>query len=260
MSAFAHASASWPQLKVSQEAFEAAWRRSEERHGGPLLQYAGDLYLATACLAGDAQALNALRALAASALVELRSFRLSSSDEQALLQDALSVALGFAGTVPKLLHYAAEGPLRAWLVSVMSRAALAIIKQHKREVELDEVILGSLPNDAAPELELVKERFRGTFSDSFRAAIAKLTPRQRNLLRQHYLDQLSLEALALTYRCHRATIARTLADARTTLLELTRDEISARLGVGRLEVDSLMKVVGSRLDISATFFLSRDGA
>lgn len=259
MTPFEQASASWPKLRVERDAFEAAWARSARREQGPRPQHAGDLYLATACLSGDPLALSELRALASAALVELRSFRLSASDEQALVQDAMGVVLGLDGAPPKLLQYSAEGPLRAWVISVMSRCALAILKQHKREVELDEVILGSLPQESAPELELVKERFRGTFSDAFRVAIAKLTSRERNLLRQHHLDQLSLEALAMTYRCHRATMARTLADARTRLLELTRDEVSVRLGVGRLEVDSLMRVVRSRLDISATFFLSGEG-
>jgi RNA polymerase sigma-70 factor (ECF subfamily) len=62
--------------------------------------------------------------------------------------------------------------------------------------------------------------------------------------------------MSVLYRVHRSTVARWLADARAALLDETRTEVSQKLGVHRHEVESLMRVVSSRLDLSAGFFLS----
>ena len=102
----------------------------------------------------------------------------------------------------------------------------------------------------------MKEKYRGEFSAAFRRAIAKLELRERNLLRQHYLDELSLEDVASLYRVHRATAARWLSSARSGLLALTRQELAAALGLPAHEVDSLMRLLQSRLDFSAGVFLA----
>jgi RNA polymerase sigma-70 factor (ECF subfamily) len=254
---YQRAAALWPGVTLSADRFQSAWARLSDTQEGPAPEHAGDLYLAAACLESEPHAVAALRQRLQAGLQQLRSFKLPPSDEDTLVQDTLGALLGLHGAAPRLRSYSARGPLDGWLNVVLTRQVLALCRERQAPVELDEVVLGELATDAAPELELLKERFRGTFSAAFRTAIAGLTPRQRNLLRQHYLDQLSLEELGLLYRAHRATIARNLADARTALLEGTRDDVSRRLGIGRLEVDSIMRVVGSRLDISAAFFLSR---
>lgn len=254
---YQRAAAQCPGVKLEASHFLAAWSRLADTQDAPSPDYAGDLYLAAACLEQDPLALQALRQRLRDALPMLKSFRLDAADEDALINDTLSALIGLNGP-PRLKSYSARGPLASWLQVVLTRQVLALRrKSHTATpVELDEVLLGSVAIEGAPELELLKERFRGVFSQSFKAALQALSPRQRNMLRQHYLDQLSLEELGMLYRVHRATVARNLADARASLLEATRDEVSHALGIGRLEVDSIMRVVASRLDISATFFLS----
>jgi RNA polymerase sigma-70 factor (ECF subfamily) len=148
--------------------------------------------------------------------------------------------------------------LGGWLRVTATRAVLNWLKAQRREpLDDDEAMLGSIEAPAeAPELQHLKERYRGEFSSAFRRAIHALEVRQRNMLRQHYIDDLSLEELGALYNVHRATAARWLGAARTALLEKTRDEISKALGLNRLEVDSLMRLVQSRLDLSAGIFLS----
>ena len=246
----------WPGVQLSAERFQSAWARLSDTSEGPEAQYASDLFLVAACLESDRAALTQLEQLIQSLLPQLRSFGLSTADLQTLARDTLSRLLTTDGG-PRLARYSARGPLAGWLHVVMTRQVLDLRSDSKAHVELDDVLLGTLGTDEAPELELIREQFRGSFSDAFRAAIGRLTTRQRNLLRQYYLDTLSLEEMGLLYRTHRSTVARWLADARTSVLELMRDEVSQRLGIGRLDVDSIMRVVGSRLDVSAGLFLSQ---
>lgn len=251
------AAAPWPGVQLPRERFQALWARLSDTSDSPMPENAADLFLVAACLEKDAAAVAHLEALVRGVLPLLGSFRLTPDQLDTLARDTLAQLV--SGEPPKLQRYSARGPLAGWVQVLMSRRVLDLQRESKAHVELEEVLLGTLTTDSAPEVELLKQRFRGSFSEAFRIAITRLQVRQRNLLRQCYLDQLSLEEMGLFYRVHRATVARWLADARAALLELTRDEVSHRLGIGRLEVDSIIRVVSSRLDLSAGIFLSSQG-
>src|SRR5205823_4578126 len=81
-------------------------------------------------------------------------------------------------------------------------------------------------------------------------AFASLTAQQRNVLRLHHVEGLALSDIAPMYRTHKSTLSRWLADARAELLKRTRDDLRQRLGVPRLELDSLMRAVKSQIDLS----------
>ncbi len=246
--------AHWPEIRLAPERFEATWSRLSDTTDGPLVEHANDLYLVAACLEGVPEALAQLKAIVSQLAPQLRGLGLSPTDLDELVAATLSHLLAGPGA-KRLSRYSARGPLEGWLRVVMTNRALSLRRTERTLEQLDDVLLGDSHVDSAPELELLRQRFRGSFSEGFAAALARLTPRQRNLLRQHHLDELSLEELGAFYRIHRATAARWLADARTALLEFTRDEVAKRFGVNRHEVDSIVRVVGSRLDISAGLFL-----
>lgn len=243
-------------VSVSSHRFQAAWRRLSDSGDAPSPAHAADLYLALACLDGNAAALTALEERLTGQLTQLNRFQLSKDEQQTLVKETLSSLC--VGPKARLSRYSARGPLDAWLGVLITRQALLLRTTPSHE-QLDDVVLGSKATDGAPEIELLKERFRGVFASAFKSAIGALEVKQRNLLRQHYLDGLTLEELALLHRVHRATVARNLADARAALLEKTRDEVSQRTAVSRLEVDSIVRLVHSRLDVSAAFFLNRTG-
>jgi RNA polymerase sigma-70 factor (ECF subfamily) len=109
---------------------------------------------------------------------------------------------------------------------------------------------------ADPELELVKRRHSEDFEAAFRDALAALAPRQRNVLRLHFVDGLTIAAIGAVHRVHRATAARWLAGARADVLERTRSALRARLRLTPTEVDSLVAVVQSRLDVNLRALLA----
>jgi RNA polymerase sigma-70 factor (ECF subfamily) len=109
-----------------------------------------------------------------------------------------------------------------------------------------------------PVLDQMRRRFQGEFRAAFQAAIAALDERQRTLLRQHFLDGVNTEQLGALYRVHRATAFRWLRDARARLLRQIRAELVTRLGIGRDELDSLLRLIDSRFEVSAERVLAAE--
>jgi RNA polymerase sigma-70 factor (ECF subfamily) len=101
-----------------------------------------------------------------------------------------------------------------------------------------------------PELSYMKELYRESFRAAFRAALDGLGAREKNLLRQHFVDGLGIDALGRMYGVHRATAARWVQSAREALLAATRREFAARTRVSKRECDSLLRLVQSRFDVT----------
>jgi RNA polymerase sigma-70 factor (ECF subfamily) len=69
-------------------------------------------------------------------------------------------------------------------------------------------------------------------------------------MRQQCLDGLSIDDLGGLHGVHRATAARWLQKARETLLKETKKNLMKRLGISLAEVDSILRILQSRLDLS----------
>ncbi len=119
----------------------------------------------------------------------------------------------------------------------------------QRQSRVDDV--DALPEAGVdPEIAYLKEHYRDEFRAAFVFALGTLSERERNVLRQHHIDGLTIDQLGTLYQVHRATAARWVAAARMTLLDQTRGRLVAKLGVAADEVDSIIRLVRSQLDIS----------
>lgn len=218
-----------------------------------------DFYLACAALKQNPAALEKVTSLLGQQARFLGHLRLAPAEvEDLVAQLSSELFVAPEGSRPRLERYSGTGALAGWLQVVLTRDALKWLRSHKREVKADDdTLLGHMESPAeSPELAHLKTKYAGQLSSAFRRGIGRLEPRQRNLLRQHYLDELTLADLAALYRVHRATVARWLADAKVALLEKTRDELCEALGLERPNAESVMRLVQSRLDLSAGVFLS----
>lgn len=215
---------------------------------------AADLYLAMACARGDSAAIAHLDATLPSTIrPALARLGMAASDDDeivqrvrvALLTSTNERAAGIAG-------YSGRGDLRSYVRAVAAKLALKRLEREELpSPDDDSEALALLPNDAdTPELRLLKERCRGDLRAAFGEAIAALEPRDRTLLRQHYVDGLSLEALAALHGVHRATCARWIASARDTILSGLRKRLRAALGLEQREIESAIDLVRSQLDLS----------
>jgi RNA polymerase sigma-70 factor (ECF subfamily) len=71
----------------------------------------------------------------------------------------------------------------------------------------------------------------------------------------HHLHGLTVDELAPSFGVHRATVARWLAAARERLLTETRAGLRERLGVGDATVDSILRELRGRVDVTVTRLL-----
>ena len=77
-----------------------------------------------------------------------------------------------------------------------------------------------------------------------------LSPSDRTLLKQQFIDGLGTEALAALHRVHRVTMFRRLSKIRRQLLSATRRELAARIRVQRSELDSIMRAVKGNVELT----------
>jgi RNA polymerase sigma-70 factor, ECF subfamily len=251
------ASAAWPDVTLAAELFV---RHLVSKLPGETVSEqaladlrAGDLYLACACAEGVPAALAAFddRCLGVvdAAVARMDTARGFADEVKQVVRRLLLVSDG--ARRPRIAEYAGRGELRGWVRVVAAREALRLLRGDRREVPVEAALLDRAATDGEdPELRYLKEVYRGQFRAAFREAMASLTDRERNLLAHQFLDGLTLDDIASLYRVHRATVARWLARARKLLLRRTQGTLRARLRVDAEEMESIMRLIESRLDVT----------
>lgn len=233
----------WAEIDVPEDRFTAyvAERAADAER-------AGDLYIACACAAGDPVALRRFEerhfADVKAAIARVTSETIVADEALQRLRQRLFVADTGA---PGITGYSGRGDLRGWLRIAATRAALEILRA-RRPADGDGA-LAHLADDAAdPELALMRKEYGAAASEALHAAFAELETRERNLLRQYFVDGLTIDDLGALYDVHRATAARWIEKARATLEKRTRAILRERLGVNRTTLESIVRMVQSDLE------------
>lgn len=240
-------SRAWPDIALDREAF-AAFVAPHLRGQQVGALEAGDLFLACACLGGVAGAAEAFdREYRGDMIKSLSRFHFSAAERDDIVQ-TLRVAFMVKG---KLASYSGRGKLRAWVRSASLRAGLDHQDSKKPQARgSDESLLDGLPATGNAELDLARARFKNEFKSAFESAVAALAADDRRLLAQHYVDGLTIDQLCVVERVHRATVARRIARLREQLFEMTNERLRAQLQMSAPELESMMRLVRSQLDIS----------
>ncbi|MCW5807619.1 MAG: transcriptional regulator [Deltaproteobacteria bacterium] len=204
------------------------------------------------CINGDAAAVAAFRerALVPSLRGALARLGAPAATVDEALQRVLVMLFVGEGGAPQIATYGGRGTLRSWLRTIGLRTGRRLMGVlHGGPDGGDD--LDALPAAVRdPELELLRERYRDHVGRAFATAFTRLTERQRNLLRQYHIDGLTIDQLAALYRVNRATTARWVAAARMAVVAATREQLVADLGVDAGEVDSIIRLVRSQLELS----------
>lgn len=257
------AAKAWPGVHVDDHAFVAylaerlpADVEDAEAAGGALSRVRpADLWVACACASGDDFAVSALDQKYFGSLRDsLRKMRLSAEQTDDVLQGLRRLL--FAGdevSPPRIREYSGHGELAGWLRVSATRSALKLLRRDKRETPMSGgpnpvEVMAEQATDADPELHYMKALYRDSFKAAFQQALDSLTDREKNVLRQHVVDELSIDDLGGLYQVHRATAARWLASARETLLTRTRTFFMERARVSGAECESVLRLVQSQLD------------
>jgi RNA polymerase sigma-70 factor (ECF subfamily) len=255
--AVAQARAAFPAIALADEAFVRHLAARADAAKRPLDALAvlrtDDLFLAAACAAGDHEAI--LR-------FELEHVRWAERGltKRGISADAIEEAkqnvrerLLVGSETAKILDYDGRGDLRQWVRVVLLREAILLSKREKREKREtpDTFDFLSLPDRADdPEIAYFKRRYRAEYKEAFTAALLGLSARERALLRQQYILGLNVDEIGTMYQVHRATAARWVQGARETLLSNARLELAHRLGLARAEIEAIVRMIDSQLEVS----------
>ncbi len=250
--AYKQARSAWPDVTVDAERFREAY----ERAAAEASVHGDDLYWALACVAQQRVPLSKLTAKVRE-LLSRQGLAREAVDE--VTQYALEV-LVMAGPrrEPRLLRYAGHSPLGGWLAVVLRRLASEALRRRTavKAVGDDEALITRLSKTGeVAEFAHLRREYGSVFKQAFRDAVRTLERDQRDLLRQHYLERSSLEALAQARQVHRATVARHLREARERLLDSVRKAFAERSGLAGETLDGVMDLLQSQLDASISAFL-----
>ncbi|MEM6293511.1 MAG: hypothetical protein AAGA54_19720 [Myxococcota bacterium] len=222
--------------------------RRHHAQAAPRAFATADVYLAVGCVLGLSEAVVAFRraheADIDTALSRLRIEPGTAGDVKSAVLEKL-----LAPGSTKLQQFAGGGPLGRWVAAVTAREAASVRRTAARRRGLLEAA-GEAITPADPELAFLKQHYRGAFREAFTLAVEDLDPKERALLRNRFVDGLTLPQLAAASGVHRATAARWLADVRTTLLERTRAHMVARLKIGPDELQSIFRLIQSNFEVS----------
>jgi RNA polymerase sigma-70 factor (ECF subfamily) len=251
--------AAWPDVALDELAF-VRHLAGLAKESLPPRSHAGDLWIACACAAGVPGAAAAFER-AYRPVIEKAVARVDrhSVDEgtQAVL---VSLLVADPGARPRIAEYGGRAALKTWLATV---AANATLRLHRRRDDQPHETLSGLAEEIAnaePELALAKFRHRADLEAALRDALANLDARQRMLLRARHVKGWRLERLATMYRVSRATAARMVTAAHEALSQETKRLLRERLKLSRSEMESLVQLLQSQLEVSLVKLLGTEGA
>ncbi len=240
----------WPEVMVSANRFaefiELRLAREPDRGQALANLRAADLYLLCGYTDGDRAATRILQGAYISK-IEGICYKLGLHHLAKDLMQTFAERL-LAENGPHF-RYAGRGDLMGWIAISAARDA-GHWGQKERRHDTDDLLENRLMADSDLDSDLVRHRYQPLVKAAFRAAIAALPPRDRNLLRYFYLDGLNIDAIGAIYGKHRATVARWLAGLRENLVAALRAAVMAELGASPEEAHEIMQAVRSGLGTS----------
>ncbi len=224
--------------------------------------HAADLLLARGCTLGDASAVDRFEQDMLG-LVTAAGRKLSMSPEQSdeLRQQVRMKLLvpGSNGATPKIGNYAGTGSLRSWVYATGLRTGLNELRRIGRAPVPagDEQLLVAMPDqNDDQQLQYMKELYRTAFREAFKSSIGELEDRLANVLRHYYLDEMTLEEIGALYRVHKTTVMRWVNKAHAELEVKTKSRMISHLQLGASEVESVLRLIQSGIQLGLASVLA----
>lgn len=244
--------AAWPGLAVDRAGFAAYLGERIPSDVEPVEALAArrldELYLACRSVAGDAAACRELDARYLGELARHLEHQRIAPEVVAETMQRIRMQL-LTGERPSLLSFNGLGALKGWLRVLGLRAAIRAQRQ-VRGHETEDVAEALADAAGDPALQYQRRLYETEFRAAFAQAVAGLSVRERNLLKQSVLFGATIDDLGALYHVHRATVARWLAAARERLAEDTRVRMIAQLRIEPSDYDSIVHLIHSQLDVS----------
>jgi RNA polymerase sigma-70 factor, ECF subfamily len=261
--AYQDAQRAWPAVTLAFERFVAHGRQvgfsPGPRGDESDLANTADLFLACACGDGDRPAIEALEAqYMGPARASLRRLDPRPDFIDDVMQELRAKLL--LPPEPRILRYGGRGPLLAWIRVAASRIAIDSLRAVRDDMAREPRDPDSLEKvDFGPEVQLLRAAYRESFQEAVSAALAGLTPKDRNLLRRHMIERMTLEEISGPYGVHPATVARRLMALREEIATAVRDHLAIRHRSegGATSMESMAQAIRSEVYVSLAPLLGR---
>lgn len=256
--AYETAQRAWPTITLPFERF-VAHGAAQNVSEPSAIAHLDELFLTCACGAGNERALAILEERY---LIPARGclHRLDPRPEfiDDVMQELRTKLL--IGDDPRILRYGGRGPLLAWLRVAATRTAIDLLRADKTApADSATTSVEELPQaDLGPEVQLLREAYRDLFKEALAATMRDLSVEDRQLLRRHLVDHLTLEEIARPYRLHPASVARRLAGLREEIAESVRQRLAAGhlAEGGSTSLESVAQAIRSEVHLSMAALLA----
>jgi RNA polymerase sigma-70 factor, ECF subfamily len=254
------ARATWTEVELDTQAF-ASYLESRLPPGveiGEALHQmrTDDLYLACACSRGDPAAIAAFERRCLTVVDETLP-RMTGVERHVIddvKQELRSRLLVADAGPPRIVEFSGRGELRRWVRALAVREALAMTRRARREAPAEEDLLErALVSAQDPELDYLKQLYRNEFTSALSEALRDLSSLEQMMLRQSVVDGLTIDELGALHGVHRATAARWLSRAHTSLSAKAKSILMRKLDVQPPELQSILRLIRSGLQVSLRF-------
>ncbi|MCX5743546.1 MAG: hypothetical protein NT062_13725 [Proteobacteria bacterium] len=247
--------AAWPTAPVEDEAFVRYV--AKRAHGVEVADlarlHADDLYLACACVANDPASVVAFEQRCLGPLPKMiaRGGITVEVAEEVTQRLRVRLFVGVEGGRAMLGDYDGRGALGAWVRVAAVRAASNLRRDETNSAELAVEAISPLALPILdPALALIKRRYGEVFQGAIRDAFGALEDSERTVLRLHFTDGLNLDGIARVLGVSRATAGRRMLAARERVRDHALALLGERIVATPTELESLLGVVRSTLDVS----------
>ncbi len=256
--------AAWGALDVGADLFVAQLARhvpaDEEIAKALSRAHAADLYLACACASGVPGAAEVLkRTFEPTLLAYVRKTLGSSLIVDEVWQALLVKLLVGDGDRATIACFGGRGPLAAWLKIAAYRLGLNLLRSEgKLELTSLEALAGAI-HDRDPELDLLRARYGEALRVALSDALRGLTSHERVLVQLAYVEGMTHARISVMYRVNQSTITRRLFEIRERIAAGVQRSMRVRAGVEPSELLSIVRLLGSQIDLSVARWLGPSG-
>lgn len=246
------ARAAWSELQVPEDAFIAFLGRclSEDAASNLIALRADDLYLACAYGLGAPGAYEAFEQYCMRhVVVALQRKAIPAPLIADIGQDLRRRVVEMQQPRPGQKCYSGRGELVGWLCVTALRDARHKVDDKRREQPLTSIADMVLAPDEDAETAYLRKTYKPELTRAFQEAVASLTSEERNLLRYHFIKNMTIDEVGRIYGVHRATAARRINRARDILCERTEYRFRARIAIDTMDYKALLPLIESQIRI-----------
>jgi RNA polymerase sigma-70 factor (ECF subfamily) len=130
------------------------------------------------------------------------------------------------------------------------RSALELVAPSREVPSTDEIIAEAGGTALDPELDAIRREYGAAFKRAIEGALRSLPEESRSLLKRYYFEGMTVEELGRSEGIAVSSVSRRLAKARRLLSKKTRDLLGNKLAGRGEELDSMLRVVRTQLEIT----------